>query len=169
MSGPPIIPGSSQPPTYPGPPQPLVGPPPRAARKFSPLKIVLLVGALFIVVCVAPVTLIATLGGKAPANPQPTQSAEQRSTLSVTAAGTTAPPTTATTLPEPTTAAAPPPPPPTTTTEPPNTEPAPEPTQQGVTPGAFCSPHYAYGLTVKSVLMQCKPSATDTRFRWRAV
>ena len=39
--------------------------------------------------------------------------------------------------------------------------------QQGVHPGAFCSPHWAFGYTVGGVLMQCKPSATDTKFRWR--
>jgi hypothetical protein len=57
---------------------------------------------------------------------------------------------------------APPPPPPapkTTTTPPPQT---------GVHPGAFCSPHYAFGYTSGGVLMQCKPSTTDTAFRWRA-
>lgn len=37
-----------------------------------------------------------------------------------------------------------------------------------VTPGAFCTPGGAYGLTSKGTLMQCKTSATDTRDRWRA-
>jgi len=41
-------------------------------------------------------------------------------------------------------------------------------TSYGVTPGAFFAEHYAYGYTSAGTLMQCKPSATDTRFRWRA-
>ncbi len=40
---------------------------------------------------------------------------------------------------------------------------------RGVTPGAFCSQHGAYGVTSTGQLMQCKTSATDTRYRWRAV
>lgn len=46
--------------------------------------------------------------------------------------------------------------------------PEPTPTYSGVTPGAFCGDHYAYGHTSAGTLMQCKPSATDSRFRWRA-
>ena len=82
------------------------------------------------------------------------------------------------------------PPPPTTTNAPTATpkptskptthKPAPKPTTHKPTPtshptvsgfvhpGAFCSQHYAYGFTDKGTLMQCKPSATDSRFRWRA-
>jgi hypothetical protein len=37
----------------------------------------------------------------------------------------------------------------------------------GVHPGAFCSPEGALGLTNKGTLMRCKPSATDSRDRWR--
>jgi hypothetical protein len=37
----------------------------------------------------------------------------------------------------------------------------------GVHPGAFCSPRGAYGRTTAGTLMQCKPSDTDTRNRWR--
>lgn len=50
--------------------------------------------------------------------------------------------------------------------------PAPSPSsafeQSGVHPGAFCSPHLSFGHTNDGTLMQCKPSATDARFRWRA-
>jgi hypothetical protein len=49
-------------------------------------------------------------------------------------------------------------------------EPAPTaaPTVSGaVQPGAFCSQHGAYGYTVDHVLMRCKTSATDSRYRWR--
>jgi hypothetical protein len=46
--------------------------------------------------------------------------------------------------------------------------PAPQPTYQGVTPGAFCGDHYAYGYTSAGTLMHCVTTATDTRFRWRA-
>jgi len=34
--------------------------------------------------------------------------------------------------------------------------------------GSFCSQHWAYGRTKTGLLMQCKPSSTDTRFRRRA-
>jgi hypothetical protein len=55
---------------------------------------------------------------------------------------------------------------PTTTTAPP------KPSRQFVSytvhPGAFCSEHGYYGYTSKSTLMQCKTSATDSRYRWRA-
>jgi hypothetical protein len=33
--------------------------------------------------------------------------------------------------------------------------------------GAYCSQHGSYGYTIDHVLMQCKTSATDTRYRWR--
>lgn len=52
-------------------------------------------------------------------------------------------------------------------------KPTPRPTQttrsvrRGVHPGAFCSPRGAFGLTSAGTLMQCKPSATDSRNRWR--
>lgn len=36
-----------------------------------------------------------------------------------------------------------------------------------VHPGAYCSPRGAYGRTSAGTLMQCKPSDTDTRNRWR--
>lgn len=39
--------------------------------------------------------------------------------------------------------------------------------RSGVHPGAFCSPEGALGRTSKGTLMQCKPSATDDRNRWR--
>ena len=62
-----------------------------------------------------------------------------------------------------------PPPPPPPDNDPPAPPPPPDPpaTQKGVHPGAFCSPKWAFGLTSAGTLMQCKPSATDTRFRWR--
>jgi hypothetical protein len=51
-------------------------------------------------------------------------------------------------------------------------KPTPSPTaaapRKGVHPGAFCSPKGALGYTSTGKLMQCKPSATDTRNRWRA-
>jgi len=53
-----------------------------------------------------------------------------------------------------------------TTTAP--TQPREEPTQQGVTPGAFCSPRGAFGVTSTGKLMLCGPSATDSKNRWRA-
>ncbi|WP_306897052.1 PASTA domain-containing protein [Arthrobacter sp. B1I2] len=37
----------------------------------------------------------------------------------------------------------------------------------GATPGAFCSPTGAVGLSSKGVTYTCKPSATDSRSRWR--
>ena len=37
----------------------------------------------------------------------------------------------------------------------------------GVHPGSFCSPRGAYGRTSSGTLMQCKPSDSDTRNRWR--
>jgi hypothetical protein len=46
--------------------------------------------------------------------------------------------------------------------------PTPQPTYQGVTPGAFCGDHWAYGYTSAGTRMQCKTGATDSRFRWRA-
>ncbi|HEU0239968.1 MAG TPA: hypothetical protein VFR11_11950 [Micromonosporaceae bacterium] len=33
--------------------------------------------------------------------------------------------------------------------------------------GAFCSQHGSYGFTVDHVLMRCKTSTTDPRYRWR--
>lgn len=39
---------------------------------------------------------------------------------------------------------------------------------QGVHPGAFCSPTGAIGHTSAGTLMVCRPSATDTRARWRS-
>jgi hypothetical protein len=48
-------------------------------------------------------------------------------------------------------------------------EPAPEPAPAGVVhPGAFCSPEGAAGVTSAGTAMVCKPSATDSRARWRA-
>lgn len=46
--------------------------------------------------------------------------------------------------------------------------PAPQPTYAGVTPGAFCADHLAYGYTSSGTLMRCTTTATDTRYRWRA-
>jgi hypothetical protein len=59
------------------------------------------------------------------------------------------------------------------TTKKPTTKPKPKPTKTtapvrtGVHPGAFCSPRGAFGLTNAGTLMQCKPSPTDSRNRWR--
>lgn len=62
---------------------------------------------------------------------------------------------------------------PTTTTSPTTTPAATTATttrtvQQGVTPGAFCSPAGAVGATVTGVPMECRIEAGDTRARWRA-
>lgn len=47
---------------------------------------------------------------------------------------------------------------------------APGPTvNYAVHPGAFCSEHGYYGYTAAGTLMRCKTSATDSRYRWRAV
>lgn len=40
--------------------------------------------------------------------------------------------------------------------------------QRNITPGAFCTPQGATGVTSRNVLMTCKPSADDTRNRWRS-
>jgi hypothetical protein len=40
--------------------------------------------------------------------------------------------------------------------------------RQGVTPGAFCSPGGARGVTDTGIAMTCTTSATDERNRWRA-
>jgi len=46
--------------------------------------------------------------------------------------------------------------------------PAPAPAPAGgVTPGAFCSPAGSVGLSDKGVSYTCKPSAADSRSRWR--
>jgi outer membrane biosynthesis protein TonB len=45
--------------------------------------------------------------------------------------------------------------------------PKPNPTQHGVHPGAFCSPHGAYGYTSKGTLMHCTTKAGDPYYRWR--
>jgi hypothetical protein len=54
---------------------------------------------------------------------------------------------------------------PKTTTRKPS--PAPAQTIHGVHPGAFCSQHGDYGLTVDGVLMRCTTTAADSRYRWR--
>jgi cytoskeletal protein RodZ len=97
-------------------------------------------------------------------------------------APTTAPPTTA--PPAPTTAVSTPTPTPTPhpttapattthTTRPPTTTTTKKPTTAitvpgYVTPGAFCSQHWAYGWTKTGKRMRCTTTATDSRFRWRA-
>ncbi|WP_161630103.1 serine/threonine kinase [Nocardiopsis lucentensis] len=54
----------------------------------------------------------------------------------------------------------------------PDPEPEPEPEApshvRGVHPGAFCDEYWQYGYTSAGTLMQCKTTATDDRFRWRA-
>ncbi|MFJ6028807.1 PASTA domain-containing protein [Pseudarthrobacter sp. NPDC092424] len=44
---------------------------------------------------------------------------------------------------------------------------APAPAAAVVTPGAFCSPSGATGVSAKGTAYTCKPSATDSRSRWR--
>lgn len=41
-------------------------------------------------------------------------------------------------------------------------------TQQVVTPGAFCSPQGATGITVTGLAQICTTTATDSQLRWRA-
>ncbi|MEV0392004.1 hypothetical protein [Polymorphospora rubra] len=55
-----------------------------------------------------------------------------------------------------------------TTAAPRTTKPTTASVQQGVTPGAFCKPAGAMGMTKTGKLMQCKTSPTDSRLRWRA-
>ena len=52
-------------------------------------------------------------------------------------------------------------------TVPPATGSTASPVQQGVTPGAFCSPSGARGTTAKGTAMVCTTTATDSRNRWR--
>jgi hypothetical protein len=95
-------------------------------------------------------------------SPSPSPSPSPSESPSPTAAPTTvAPPPQ-----QPTTQAPAPPPQATEAPAPPPPPPAGGP-QQGVHPGAFCSPQGAMGNTVDGTLMQCKPSATDSRNRWR--
>lgn len=55
-----------------------------------------------------------------------------------------------------------------TPTSTPSTTPSPSSTLiQGVTPGAFCSPAGAQGISSTGKLYTCKTSATDSRNRWR--
>lgn len=49
----------------------------------------------------------------------------------------------------------------------PSPTPTPTPTLATVTPGAFCSPAGATGVSKTGVSYTCKTSATDTRLRWR--
>lgn len=132
------------------------------------LIVLAVVGGLLILSCGASAIGAAIRGSNTPA-PGP---------IVASTAGAPSPPTLAPPSLSPTTSAAPPTPteavertpPPQPTTEappppPPTTEAAPE--IQGVHPGAFCSEHWSYGRTSTGLLMQCKPSATDSRFRWR--
>jgi len=60
------------------------------------------------------------------------------------------------------------------TTHKPSPKPSPKPTtkppsgQQGVHPGAFCSPEGAIGYTSKGTKMRCTRKAGEDRARWRA-
>lgn len=96
-------------------------------------------------------TLTLPLASTVPAPP-----VTQATTTEATAPATTqAPAPTAATVPATTAATAP------VTT-------AARPVQQGVTPGAFCSPGGASGVTNTGVSMSCTTSATDSRNRWRS-
>jgi hypothetical protein len=109
--------------------------------------------------------------------PASTTTTSTTSTTSTTT--TTAPPTTVevTTVPPP-----PPPPVPRPVAPAPTTPPAPAPRpapapaappaapagQQGVHPGAFCSPGGATGYTSAGTRMVCSTTASDSRNRWRS-
>jgi hypothetical protein len=164
------------------PPVPSVGPqsPSRSAvgLKRPIVKALLIVGGVPIVLCIAIATVSAAMGindenrsparttsgvvvtqapSRTPAGSGTSAGATSGTNSTATSAATTSRPAR---LPPPQTANNPPPPPP------PPPPPAPA-TQRGVHPGAFCSPKWSYGLTSAGTLMQCKPSATDSRFRWR--
>jgi hypothetical protein len=101
----------------------------------------------------------------------PTSTAATTTATTSAANHSTAAPTTGAPVPPPAPAYTQPQPLPVTTTEstpPPYDPPTQQPTYDGVKPGAFCGDHWAYGWTVDMVWMQCKTSATDSRFRWRA-
>lgn len=87
----------------------------------------------------------------------PTGEATTTSTTTTAVVTTTEPATTATT-PATTAATAPP-----ATAAPTTTA-----VRQGVTPGAFCSPEGARGVTSNGVAMACTTTAADSRARWRA-
>lgn len=95
---------------------------------------------------------IARVLATCPSQPLPTEKATAPPPLAATPA---LPPTTA--KPPPTTAKKPTP----TTAKPPST------TAKPVTPGAFCSPAGAKGVTSKGVRMTCTTTPTDFRYRWR--
>jgi hypothetical protein len=137
-----------------------------------PMAILLGIG-IPVVLCCGIGAVIAAIGGnenKVPAR-STTSSVTTAPAPGTSAPASTSPTATSSTITTATTAPvlAPPVPPPATTAPPPAPPPPPPPpaTQTGVHPGAFCSPHWAFGFTSTGVLMQCKPSATDSAFRWR--
>ena len=148
--------------------------PPIAGRNRSGVKAILLVGGISVVLCAAIGTVSAAIGinddrtptrtTPAVATPAPSRSAATPRASATATPTRSSTPTPAAPVDPPAPPAPPAPPPPA-----PPPRPEPEPTQQGVHPGAFCSPKWAFGLTSSGTLMQCKPSATDTRFRWRQV
>src|SRR5256885_892800 len=154
---------------------------PRPRVKRFPLPVTLATLGTVVMLCCGGTTAVSVLAGGTPKPATPASPA--------TAAATSAPapsptevsstgPAPADPSPPPATTAPAAPAPAATTRQPappppaPGKPPAPAPTtpayQHGVHPGAFCSPRGAYGYTVNGVLMQCKPSATDSRNRWRA-
>lgn len=112
----------------------------RTQRRNPPWLVALLLGAMALA-CVVPVAVIA-FGGESEPTPAVSPSAVAPTSPAYTAQ--------ATRLPRRTTS-----------------RPAGQPTQKDVHPGAFCKPRGAYGLTSDGTLMRCKPSATDSRNRWR--
>jgi hypothetical protein len=151
-------------------------------RKVRPLNVVLLSALALVVLCCGGVAIVNAL--VSPSKPD-VNSAAQSTPDARQLAGdpsTTHDPTGALTAPaEPSPTAAP-----STTSASPRSaatrkpvvkpttkKPVPKPTKakppvgKGVYPGAFCSPRGAFGTTNAGTLMQCKPSATDTRNRWR--
>jgi hypothetical protein len=142
-------------------------------------KILIIVVTSLLTLCCGIGIVSAALGGGAnsdakngPDRATP-QAVDPTSTVPVNvAAPTTGPTTTSAPAPAPTIATTTKPPTPKTsiTTKKPTTTTTTSATiYKNVHPGAFCSPHWAYGRTSTGVPMQCKPSTTDSRFRWRKV
>lgn len=177
--------GSTSPAEPPEPP----GPPARDRPKLSVQRrwaIVAVVGVFFVGVLVGSgassddkaknlaadrAEQISTLNGRVQDLERQLATATSTSTTS-TPTTTTTTTTTTTAPPPPPTTAAPAPPPasvaPAPAPPPPPPPPAPPSTQNGVHPGAFCSPAGARGVTNSGTPMVCRTSPTDSRLRWRS-
>lgn len=137
-----------------------------AAGKKSKTPLILAILAALLVLCCGGTAIAVAVGMGQPKTTTPAPTATTALSTSGSPAPAPAPATTAPAAPVVAATTHQPAPPPTTKTPPaPPTTPS---YQRGVHPGAFCSPRGAFGYTVTGVLMQCKPSATDSRNRWRA-